>query len=296
MGNTDKTLPTLVTDKDDIFPEIQQKEGKFLWIKYKKGLTDNDISEFARDITNFSIKEITNIKKQLSVLHKTDSETSLLLCELLESSKKLYGDLQFSTNLLDDALHKIEKNSESVSGICKRLKTIIGIYKEETANSVSRLERIDTQIKNLEKQIQSLSEKEDSKLQQIIQLRETCVSYDAFKSLESRVNGAEEKTKHLEDYAAIVKEDVRKLQRTCASNEEFRTLVSRMEIAEDKINVVSKSLNIKDDIAQLQRINDELQKQVQKLSKKSFFDTMWYKASVGVAALAALGISIVSIL
>ena len=45
MGNTDKTLPTLVTDKDDIFPEIQQKEGKFLWIKYKKGLTDNDISE-----------------------------------------------------------------------------------------------------------------------------------------------------------------------------------------------------------------------------------------------------------
>lgn len=296
MGNTDKTLPTLVTDKDDIFPEIQQKEGKFLWIKYKKGLTDNDISEFARDITNFSIKEITNIKKQLSVLHKTDSETSLLLCELLESSKKLYGDLQFSTNLLDDALQKIEKNSESVSGICKRLKTIIGIYKEETANSVSRLERIDTQIKNLEKQIQSLSEKEDSKLQQIIQLRETCVSYDAFKSLESRVNGAEEKTKHLEDYAAIVKEDVRKLQRTCASNEEFRTLVSRMEIAEDKINVVSKSLNIKDDIAQLQRNNDELQKQVQKLSKKSFFDTMWYKASVGVAALAALGISIVSIL
>ena len=86
------------------------------------------------------------------------------------------------------------------------------------------------------------------------------------------------------------------MQRTCASNEEFRTLVSRMEIAEDKINVVSKSLNIKDDIAQLQRNNDELQKQVQKLSKKSFFDTMWYKASVGVAALAALGISIVSIL
>ena len=296
MGNTDKTLPTLVTDKDDIFPEIQQKEGKFLWIKYKKGLTDNDISEFARDITNFSIKEITNIKKQLSVLHKTDSETSLLLCELLESSKKLYGDLQFSTNLLDDALQKIEKNSEIVSGICKRLKTIIGIYKEETANSISRLERIDTQIKNLEKQIQSLSEKEDSKLQQIIQLRETCVSYDAFKSLESRVNGAEEKTKHLDDYAAIVKEDVRKLQRTCASNEEFRTLVSRMEIAEDKINIVSKSLNIKDDIAQLQRNNDELQKQVQKLSKKSFFDTMWYKASVGVAALVALGISIFSVL
>ena len=296
MGNTDKTLPTLVTDKDDIFPEIQQKEGKFLWIKYKKGLTDNDISEFAKDITNFSIKEITNIKKQLSVLHKTDSETSLLLCELLESSKKLYGDLQFSTNLLDDALQKIEKNSESVSGICKRLKTIIGIYKEETANSVSRLERIDTQIKNLEKQIQSLSEKEDSKLQQIIQLRETCVSYDAFKSLESRVNGAEEKIKHLDDYAAIVKEDVRKLQRTCASNEEFRTLVSRMEIAEDKINVVSKSLNIKDDIAQLQRNNEELQKRVQELSQKSFFDSVWYKAAIGVAALVALVLSIISVL
>ena len=94
MGNTDKTLPALVTDKDDNFPEIQQKEGKFLWIKYKKGLTDKDISEFARDITNFSIKEITNIKKQLSVLHKTDGDTSLLLCELLESSKKLYGDFR----------------------------------------------------------------------------------------------------------------------------------------------------------------------------------------------------------
>ena len=53
---------------------------------------------------------------------------------------------------------------------------------------------------------------------------------------------------------------------------------------------------IKEEIAQLQRNNDELQKQVQELSKKSFLDTMWYKASVGVAALAALGISIVSIL
>lgn len=296
MGNTDKTLPTLVTDKDDIFPEIQQKEGKFLWIKYKKGLTDNDISEFARDITNFSIKEITNIKKQLSVLHKTDSETSLLLCELLESSKKLYGDLQFSTNLLDDTLQKIEKNSESVSGICKRLKTIIGIYKEETANSVSRLERIDTQIKNLEKQIQSLSEKEDSNKQRIIQLQETCVSYDVFKSFESRVSGAEETIKLLSDDAAIIKENIRELQQNCASNEELRNLISRIEVAEGEIKVVSEALSIKEDIAQLQRNNDELQKRVQELSKKSFFDTMWYKAAVGVAALVALVMSIISVL
>lgn len=296
MGNTDKTLPALVTDKDDNFPEIQQKEGKFLWIKYKKGLTDKDISEFARDITNFSIKEITNIKKQLSVLHKTDSETSLLLCELLESSKKLYGDLQFSTNLLDDALQKIEKNSESVSGICKRLKTIIGIYKEETANSVSRLERIDTQIKNLEKQIQSLSEKEDSNKQRIIQLQETCVSYDVFKSFESRVSGAEETIKLLSDDAAIIKENIRELQQNCASNEELRNLISRIEVAEGEIKVVSEALSIKEDIAQLQRNNDELQKRVQELSKKSFFDTMWYKAAVGVAALVALVMSIISVL
>lgn len=52
----------------------------------------------------------------------------------------------------------------------------------------------------------------------------------------------------------------------------------------------------KEEIAQLQRNNDELQKRVQELSKKSFFDTMWYKASVGVAALVALGISIFSVL
>ena len=204
--------------------------------------------------------------------------------------------MQFSTNLLDDALQKIEKNSESVSGICKRLKTIIGIYKEETANSVSRLERIDTQIKNLEKQIQSLSEKEDSKLQQIIQLRETCVSYDVFKSFESRVSGAEETIKLLSDDAAIIKENIRELQQNCASNEELRNLISRIEVAEGEIKVVSEALSIKEDIAQLQRNNDELQKRVQELSKKSFFDTMWYKAAVGVAALVALGLSIISVL
>lgn len=54
--------------------------------------------------------------------------------------------------------------------------------------------------------------------------------------------------------------------------------------------------NLKEDIAQLQSYNDKLQKQVQELSKKSFLDTMWYKASVGVAALVALGISIFSVL
>ena len=59
---------------------------------------------------------------------------------------------------------------------------------------------------------------------------------------------------------------------------------------------MSKSLNIKDDIAQLQRNNDELKKRVQELSKKSFFDSVWYKAAVGVAALVALGISIFSVL
>ena len=50
MGNTDKTLPTLVTDKDDIFPEIQQKEGKFLWIKYKKGLNEDIIDEIDNEL------------------------------------------------------------------------------------------------------------------------------------------------------------------------------------------------------------------------------------------------------
>ena len=54
--------------------------------------------------------------------------------------------------------------------------------------------------------------------------------------------------------------------------------------------------DIKEDIAQLQCNNDELKKRVQELSKKSFFDTVWYKVSVGVAALVALGISIFSVL
>lgn len=296
MGNTDKTLSVHVTDKDDSFPEIQEKEGKFLWIKYKKGLTDKDISEFARDITNFSIKEITNIKKQLSVLHKTDGDTSLLLCELLESSKKLYEDLLLNTNLLDEALQKIEDNSESVSRICKRIKTLIGIYNEEQANSVFRLDGIDTQVSEIEEQLQSLLQKEDSNKQRIIQLQETCVSYDVFKSFESRVSGAEETIKLLSDDAAIIKENIRELQQNCASNEELRNLISRIEVAEGEIKVVSEALSIKEDIAQLQRNNDELQKRVQELSKKSFFDTMWYKAAVGVAALVALGLSIISVL
>lgn len=296
MSNTDKTLPALVTDKDDSFPEIQQKEGKFLWLKYKKGLTDKDISEFARDITNFSIKEITNIKKQLSVLHKTDGDTSLLLCELLESSKKLYGDLLLNTNLLDEALQKIEDNSESVSRICKRIKTIIGIYNEEQANSVFRLDGIDTQVSEIEEQLQSLLQKEDSNKQRIIQLQETCVSYDVFKSFESRVSGAEETIKLLNDDAAIIKENIRELQQNCVSNEELRNLISRIELVEGEIKVVSEALSIKEDIAQLQCNNNELQKRVQELSKKSFFDSVWYKAAIGVAALVALGLSIISVL
>jgi len=298
MGNTDKTLPALVADKDDIFPEIHQKEGKFLWIKYKKGLTVNDISEFARDIINFSIKEITNIKKQLSVLHKTDGETSLLLCELLESSKKLYGDLQFSTNLLDDALQKIEKNSESVSRICKRLKVFIEISREEQADNISRFEEINGKIKNIEEQTQSLLKKEESYLQQIMQLREICVSYEVFKSLESRVNSTENSIVQLKDDATIIKENVRKLQQTCVSNEEFQKLISRVIISEGKIKTVEEK--IKEDIAQLQSNNKTILERVQNLekaiNKKSFLDTMWYKASVGVAALVALGISIFSVL
>ena len=51
----------------------------------------------------------------------------------------------------------------------------------------------------------------------------------------------------------------------------------------------------KEEIAQLQRNNDELQKRVQELSKKSFFDSVWYKAAVGVAAFVALGLSIISV-
>jgi len=77
------------------------------------------------------------------------------------------------------------------------------------------------------------------------------------------------------------------LQQNSVSNEEFTNLISCVKSLEE---------SLKEDIAQLQSYNDELQKQVQKLSKKSFLDTMWYKASVGVAALVALGISIFSIL
>ena len=60
------------------------------------------------------------------------------------------------------------------------------------------------------------------------------------------------------------------------------------------------TLRLKEEIAQLQSNNKTILERVQNLektiNKKSFFDTMWYKASVGVVALVALGISIFSVL
>ena len=81
------------------------------------------------------------------------------------------------------------------------------------------------------------------------------------------------------------------LKQNSVSNEEFTNLISCIKSLEEIL---------KEDIAQLQSNNETLLERIQNLekviNKKSFLDTMWYKASVGVAALAALGISIVSIL
>ena len=92
-----------------------------------------------------------------------------------------------------------------------------------------------------------------------------------------------------------IKEDIAQLQ----SNNERVLREHRNELNMLNEKTVS-TLRLKEEIAQLQSNNKTILERVQNLekaiNKKSFFDTMWYKASVGVAALIALGISIVSIL
>ena len=73
------------------------------------------------------------------------------------------------------------------------------------------------------------------------------------------------------------------------------------ENIQNKIDRNEKTLREhRDELYKLQSNNKTLLERVQNLekaiNKKSFLDTMWYKASVGVAALVALGISIFSVL
>lgn len=92
-----------------------------------------------------------------------------------------------------------------------------------------------------------------------------------------------------------IKEDIAQLQ----SNNERVLREHRNELNMLNEKTVS-ILGLKEEIAQLQSNNKTILERVQNLektiNKKSFFDTMWYKASVGVVALVALGISIFSVL
>lgn len=92
-----------------------------------------------------------------------------------------------------------------------------------------------------------------------------------------------------------IKEDIAQLQ----SNNERVLREHRNELNMLNEKTVN-TLRLKEEIAQLQSNNKTILERVQNLekaiNKKSFFDTMWYKASVGVAALIALGISIFSVL
>lgn len=92
-----------------------------------------------------------------------------------------------------------------------------------------------------------------------------------------------------------IKEDIAQLQ---SNNERvLREHRNKLNILNEK---TASALRLKEDIAQLQSNNETLLDRVQNLekaiNKKSFLDTMWYKASVGIAALVALGLSIFSIL
>lgn len=76
---------------------------------------------------------------------------------------------------------------------------------------------------------------------------------------------------------------------------------TKKSLIDSTCNIIgSLEQDINEEIAQLQSNNETLLERVQNLekaiNKKSFLDTMWYKASVGVTALVALGISIFSVL
>ena len=285
MSNTNKTLPNHVSNKDEDFPKLQQTERDFLGLKIST-LSKENISNYATDIFNFVEKEIAIIKNQLSVLHKTDSEISSLLCEVLYMLQEIYEDLASRSTFWEDALHEIEGNSECVARISKQLKAII---------------------------------------LQLKQLQDTCVSYDVFKILESRVENIEESiNKRIDEINKQLGEKINKvyLESTRQINEKSKELDAnteqklqeyklniqeQIELQEAKIEEYRKETENKlsRELLGLQGkyvASDELETLLKrylhlesKVSKKSFFDSMWYKVSVGVAALSALAISILGI-
>lgn len=88
------------------------------------------------------------------------------------------------------------------------------------------------------------------------------------------------------------------------ARQEIEAVILQLRAQENIQNKIDRNERIlrehRDELYKLQSNNKTLLERVKNLEEvinnKSFLETMWYKASVGVAALAALGISIVSIL
>lgn len=264
------------------------------------------------DVSIEQLPEVINIAfsqiKKFDENIKSSSESAKFLANSAKQKKagwSLFGGdkkeaiealqlaVKCQSDVLDDSIEAIKNLFENQEKFAKCISYLYGL-------GVTSIAANRTVLRELELKLRDASEKELSELARqeievvILQLRaqeniqnKIDRNERILREHRNELNMLNEKTAS----ALRLKEDIAQLQ----SNNERVLREHRNELNMLNEKTVS-TLGLKEEIAQLQRNNDELKKRVQELSKKSFFDSVWYKAAVGVAALVALGISIFSVL
>ena len=278
-----QTLKTNYEELDIISTPIECNE--YLWGLIKSVNTE-------KSLTNI-LGCIQKLAKHTLDAFEANRDNLLAILELFKMSVDIENDLYTQ-------LENVDCSKESIANLLHDLclqynidnQAIEGLFEQSFNRTITLRNRINDLRKELLLRISKYEVKFEH-LDEMIKEKED----DFVRNFD---NKAAEYYKQLE---SSIKEYSKAIERF---NEELNTVRNsyKQDFEATKKSLIDSTNDIigrleekqKEDIAQLQRNNDELKKRVQELSKKSFFDSVWYKAAIGVAALVALGLSIISVL
>lgn len=233
--------------------------------------------------------------------------------EDVNAALKAFSDYAFNTfNLIATTQGFQNENDQS---LCR----LIGLLAMAEANTYSKINELSTEDEASAKQLKRLQEEFEKSIEDAA--KDCSKKGDQMNILIDYITCfAESKTKKIRAITVDLSDIKIKLDKYLTNQTKWRSEIEtdilswkdftnkyidkiRIQIDEE-LNILNEktasALRLKEDIAQLQSNNETLLERVQNLekaiNKKSFLDSMWYKASVGVAALVALGISIFSVL
>lgn len=219
--------------------------------------------------------------------------------EEVNTALKLFSDFVIKNlNLIATVQGFQNENDQS---ICR----LIGLLAIAEANTYSKINDLSTEDEASAKQLKKLQEEFERSIEDT---EKDCTKKGEQMNIliDYITCFTESKTKKLRSIELKLSEMKQNLETLCSEQGKWYSETEAVilnwkestnkHINEIKIQFDEKLEVLNEETAQLQRNNDELKRRVQELSKKSFFDSVWYKAAVGVAALVALGISIFSVL